>query len=150
MSWGKNDTYKLSYPCSIQFSPVGDHAQTVWLSNSKINEHCQNLSGLVMKVSCLQWGSIYNTLPGKVVMQNGRQTINKATEGIIIKKVIKHWYKFKLTDLGVTKCFFCMRSFIWMMYLQWFRVSIKHFQTLIQVPLILFEAPWLINRTSFF
>ena len=34
-------------------------------------------------------GSIYNTLPGKVVMQNGRETINKATEGIIIKRVIK-------------------------------------------------------------
>ena len=37
-------------------------------------------------------GSIYNTLPGKVVTQNGRETINKATEGIIIKRVIKHWY----------------------------------------------------------
>ena len=49
-----------------RFSPAWEHAQpaypiltsrgsqTVWLSSSKINEHCQNLSGLVMKVSCLQ------------------------------------------------------------------------------------------------
>ena len=74
----------------IQFLPVGDHRQFDCQVARSMNTVKSVRAGDESELPTR--GSIYNTLPGKVVAQNGRETINKATEGIIIKRVIKHWY----------------------------------------------------------